>query len=74
MADGLRFRSLDGLQVLICPFCARRIIGDPKACTFAHEEPSCDAFGEVLLKRFPSLRQIKAQPTAYYAPTKSRGN
>jgi hypothetical protein len=67
-----RVRSLEGLQMLVCPFCALRVIGDPVACTFSHEAPLCSRFGKELMARFPSFRLIAAEPTVYIGHSKGK--
>lgn len=66
----MRVRSLVGLNVLVCPFCSKRIVGDKAACSFSHELPVCDRFRRELQARFPSFKEIKTEPTAYFEPGK----
>jgi hypothetical protein len=69
----VKIRSLAGLTVLACPFCDRRIVGDPESCSFFHEYPKCAEFGPKLLARFPSFRAMKVEPTIFVEEQGKKG-
>lgn len=62
----MNVRSLEGLHVYPCPHCGKRLVGDPKAATFAHEEPTCAGFAAWLAK-WPSFRPVPTERTVYLA-------
>jgi hypothetical protein len=68
-ARAVKFRTLEGVDVFVCPFCGRRIAAENETCTFRHEEPACPQFFRALKARFPSFQVVEENERTMFVDT-----